>query len=45
LTLCPLKLKGRSENTVYPEITPFPLELRGRDGVRVYKQYERILTF
>jgi len=45
LTLGPLKLKGRSENTVYPEISPFPLELRGREGVRVQKQFERIVIF
>jgi hypothetical protein len=29
--------KGRSENAVYQIFTPFPLELRGRDGVRVQK--------
>jgi hypothetical protein len=28
---------GMSENAVYQKITPFPLELRGRDGVRVQK--------
>jgi hypothetical protein len=33
--LGPLKSKGRSENPVYQKFTPFPLELRGRDGVRV----------
>jgi hypothetical protein len=31
----PLKHKGRSETTVYHRVTPFPLTLRGRDGVRV----------
>jgi hypothetical protein len=29
--------KGRSESTVYHIFTPFPLKLRGRDGVRVQK--------
>jgi hypothetical protein len=40
-----LKSKGRSENPVYHKFTSFPLELRGRDGVRVQKQNERICTF
>jgi hypothetical protein len=29
--------KRKSENAVYQDITPFPLKLRGRDGVRVQK--------
>jgi hypothetical protein len=40
-----LKTKGRSENPVYHIFTPFPLELRGRDGVRVQKPNERIRNF
>jgi len=31
----PLKVKGRSETTVYHRVTPFPLFLRGRVGDRV----------
>jgi hypothetical protein len=37
-----LKAKGRSENPVYHEITPFPLNVRGRDGVRVQKSVKNM---
>jgi hypothetical protein len=33
-----------SENTVYHKLTPLPLELRGRDGVRVQKPKEKNLS-
>jgi len=33
----PLKHKGRSETTVFHRVTPFPLTLRGRVGVRVQR--------
>jgi len=42
--LCPLKTKVRSENIVYHQITPFPLALRGRDGVRIQPEPTRNIS-